>query len=131
MKEHQVNGKSISKSMFSFYVGKPEVVSWVMREAEARFYGFKGKVYISDVLAVATANMFIDLDKRFWEGNNLWKKEKDSVWWWRNTALCSVSQRINNGKQKARKENNRVQASASEESFGMAIKPQEIMFNCG
>ena len=50
-----------------------------MREAEARFYGFKGKVYISDVLAVATANMFIDLDKRFWEGNNLWKKEKDSV----------------------------------------------------
>lgn len=27
MKEHQVNGKSISKSMFCFYVGKLEVVS--------------------------------------------------------------------------------------------------------
>lgn len=44
---------------------------------------------------------------------------------------CSVSQRINNGKQNARKENNWVQVSVSEESFGMAIKPQEIMFNCG
>ena len=46
---------------------------------------------------------------------------------------CSMQcvQRINNGKQKARKENNWVQVSVSEESFGMAIKPQEIMFNCG
>lgn len=49
MKEHEVNGKSVSKSMFYFHVSKREAVSWVMREGEAKFYGFKGRAYISDV----------------------------------------------------------------------------------
>lgn len=33
-------------------------------EVEAKFYGFKGKVEISDVLATASVNMFTELDRR-------------------------------------------------------------------
>lgn len=49
--------------MFYFYVSKREVASWVMREVGAKFYGFKGKAWISDAFAMALENVFTDLDK--------------------------------------------------------------------
>lgn len=76
MKRCQVCRKAMSKSLLYFTVSKPEVVSRVLSEAEAKFYGIKGKAEILDMLASAAVNTFIDPGKRWMEGHEWWKTGK-------------------------------------------------------